>query len=180
MAEIFIREWNKSDHDGRRILSSKSAEKILGQHAYACQNLTSWFRLGKYIIKHDQANFLLGLIREIGTDNVKSWERDEQEDRWVYKYHVDDIVRVVNRHFSGNDYVLTLLMLQEELKGYENCYYICACYHLDFDYVQFIKDKDVYQARLMAFAKKANEEQNNKEIWQDIHSCCSSRPTRNR
>ena len=158
MAEIFIHEWNKSDHDGRRILSSKSAEKIWGQHAYACQNLTSWFRLGKYIIKHDQANFLLGLIREIGTDNVKSWERDEQEDRWMYKYHVDDIVRVVNRHFSGNDYVLTLLMLQEELKGYENCYYICAFYRLDFDYVQFIKDKDVYQARLMAFAKKSNEE----------------------
>ena len=61
-------------------------------------------------------------------------------------------------HFSGNDYVLTLLMLQEELKGYENCYFICACYRLDFDYVQFVKDKDVYQARLMAFAKKANEE----------------------
>ena len=76
----------------------------------------------------------------------------------MYKYHTDDIVRVVNRHFSGNDYVLTLLMLQEELKGYEKCYFICAFYRLDFDYVQFVKDKDVYQARLMAFAKKVNEE----------------------
>lgn len=155
MAEIFIHEWNKSDYDGRRILSSKSAEKIGGQHAYACQNLTSWFRLGKYIIKHDQANFLLGLIREIGTDKVKSLERDEQEDRWTYKYHIDDIVRVVNRHFSGNDYVLTLLMLQERVEGLRE---LLLHNHLDFDFVQFVKDKDVYQARLMAFVKKANEE----------------------
>lgn len=158
MEEIFIHEWNKSDHDGRRILSSKSAEKIGGQHAYACHNLTSWFRLGKYIIKHDQANFLLGLIREIGTDKVKSLERDEQEDRWIYKYHVDDIVRVVNRHFSGNDYVLTLLMLQERIEGLQELLPHLRFDRLYFDYVQFVKDKDAYQARLMAFVKKVNEE----------------------
>ena len=153
MAEIFIEEWRRKDSDGRRNLSTKSAEKIGGEHAYACQNLTSWFRLGKYIIKHDQANFLLGLIHEIGTDNVRNWERDEKEDRWMYKYHVDDIVRVVNEHFSGNDYVQTLLRLQEELKGYEKCYFICAFYGLDFDYQAFLNDKDGYQERLEQFVK---------------------------
>ena len=61
MTEIFIHEWNKKDFDGRRDLKTKSAEKIGGEYAYGCQGLTTWFRLGKYIIKHDSANFLLGL-----------------------------------------------------------------------------------------------------------------------
>ena len=58
MTEIFIHEWNKKDFDGRRDLKTKSAEKIGGEYAYGCQGLTTWFRLGKYIIKHDSANFL--------------------------------------------------------------------------------------------------------------------------
>lgn len=161
MAEIFIHEWNRKDNDGRRNLSTKSEGKIGGEHAYGCMNLTSWFRLGKYIIKHDQANFLLGLIREIGSDNVRSWEREECEDgyKYGYKYHVNDIVRVVNEHFGGNDYVQTLLLLQEELKGYERCYFICACFRIDFDYIQFLKDKDAYQARLDDLARKYKETQ---------------------
>lgn len=160
MAEIFIEEWKKKDLDGRRNLKTRSKEKINGEYAYGCVGLTSWFRLGKYIIKHDQANFLLGLIREIGTDNVRSWEREEVEDgyKWGYKYHIDDIVRAVNKHFSSNDYILTLFLLQEELKGYEKCYFISACYRIDFDYVQFIKDKDAYQARLEECARKINEQ----------------------
>ena len=161
MTEIFIHEWNKKDFDGRRNLKTKSAEKIGGEYAYGCQGLTTWFRLGKYVIKHDHANFLLGLMREIGSDNVRNWEREETEDgyRYDWKWHVDDIVRAVNSHFSGNDYVLTLLLLQEELKGYEQCFYICSCYHLDFDYVLFLKDKDAYKERLLEFTKRVKEQE---------------------
>ena len=163
MAEIFIEEWRKNDLDGRRNLSTRSKEKINGEYAYGCVGLTSWFRLGKYIIKHDQANFLLGLIHEIGSNNVRSWECEETADgrKYGYKYHIDDIVSVVNKHFSDNDYVLTLLLLQEELKGYEYCYYVSACYRINFDYVLFIKDKDAYKARLEEYVKKLNEERKN-------------------
>lgn len=159
MAEIFIEEWRKKDLDGRRNLSTRSKEKINGEYAYGCVGLTSWFRLGKYIIKHDQANFLLGLIREIGTVNVKSWECEEVEDgyRYDWKWHIDDIVRAVNNHFSGNDYVQTLLLLQEELKGYEYCYFVSAFYRIDFNYVLFLKDKDAYKARLEEYIRKINE-----------------------
>ena len=157
MAEIFIHTWQKSDRDGRRKLATKSKEKINGDYAYACDNLTSWFRLGKLIIKHDTANFLLGLIDEIGTDNVRTWEHNDTTDRWEYVYHVDDIVRVINKYFSGNDYVLLLQTLQEELKGYEICYYICSCYRIPFNYKEFLADKDAYKAKLEAFSKKVNE-----------------------
>ena len=78
MAEIFIHEWNKSVHDGRRILSSKSAEKIAGQHAYACQRLSSWFRLGKYIIKHDEA-------KKIIADDYRKLPQNTRKEKKYYE-----------------------------------------------------------------------------------------------
>jgi len=57
--EIFIHEWKIQDYAGRREPTMKSEGTINGEHVYACKNLTSWFRLGKYLIKHDHANYLL-------------------------------------------------------------------------------------------------------------------------
>lgn len=60
--EIFIHEWKIQDYAGRREPTMKSEGTINGEHVYACKNLTSWFRLGKYLIKHDHTNYLLGLL----------------------------------------------------------------------------------------------------------------------
>lgn len=163
MAEIFIHEWHISDYDGRREPSMMSEGTINGEHVYACKRLSTWFRLGDYLIKHDQANYLLGLTRNMSRDefrhNVKVWDWNKETNTMKHTNCVDEIVNLVNQHFSGNDYVNTLLMLQEELKGYEKCYYISDCYRLDFDYKLFIKDKDAYQKQLEDFIRRVHEEE---------------------
>ena len=151
MAEIFIQEWDRKDYDGRRDLGTKSKGKIDGEHAFACRNLTTWFRLGRWIIKHDTANFLLGLIPEMRGENTNSvvyWRWDENSGKFERRNNIDGIVDVVNRHFSGKDYILTLMLLQDELDGYEECLYICKGMRIRFDYVRFIKDKDGYRDAL--------------------------------
>ncbi len=167
MAEIFIYEWRNSDYDGRRNLSMKSEGTINGNHVYACIRLSSWFRLGKYLIKHDMANYLLGLTRHMSRDefrhSVKVWSWDKETNTGKIINCVNEIVQLVNEHFSGNDYINTLLMLQEELKGYEKCYFISDCFGLDFDYELFIKDKDAYQKRLEDFLRKVYEKEQRKE-----------------
>jgi len=161
MAEIFIHEWHISDYDGRKDSSMKSEGTINGEHVYACKRLSTWFRLGKYLIKHDVANYLLGLTRYMSRNefkhNVKVWDWDRETNTGKDINCVDEIVKLVNEHFSGNDYVLTLLLLQEELEGYEKCYLISDCYGLDFDYELFIKDRDAYQKRLEDFLQKVHE-----------------------
>lgn len=148
----FITEWKIQDYAGRKDLSMKSEGTINGKHVYACKHLTSWFRLGKYLIKHDQANYLLGLIdlmhKHEHQDNVKWWEWDKETETGRYVNCVDEIVRLVNMFYSGDEYVQTLLNLQSELVGYEKCYYLSACYRLRFDYRLFLKDKGAYLARL--------------------------------
>ena len=151
--DIFITEWHISDYDGRRCKSIKSQGTINGEHVYACERLSTWFRLGKYLIKHDIANYLLGITQYINNprlkDNVKYREHLPHINKFVDINCVDDIVRIVNEQFGKDfDYIKELLMLQEELKGYESCYYHCACYRFDFDYHEFLKDKDKYQRQV--------------------------------
>lgn len=174
MAEIFIHEWHISDYDGRREPSMMSEGTINGEHVYACKRLSTWFRLGKYLIKHDVANYLLGLTTNMSRTefryNVKVWDWDRDTNTVKNINCVDEIVHLVNEHFSGNDYVLTLMLLQEELKGYEKCYLISDCYGLNFDYALFIKDRDAYQKRLEDFLRKVHEEEQRKEADNDIQN----------
>ena len=85
--EIFIHEWKIQDYAGRREPTMKSEGTINGEHVYACKNLTSWFRLGKYLIKHDHANYLLGLLdlmeRHEYQGNVKwlEWDKETSTNR---------------------------------------------------------------------------------------------------
>jgi hypothetical protein len=150
MREIFIEEWKIQDHAGRRDKSIVSDGTINGEHVFACQSLTSWFRLGKYIIKHDTANYLLGLTRQMRNheckNNVKWWDSKTLKDENC----VDEIVKVVNKHFKKDGYVEALLVLQEAIKGYEKCIVISKFHNLPFDYNSFLSDRDAYQKRLEA------------------------------
>ena len=163
MKEIFIHEWKIQDYSGRRDRSMKSEDTINGEHIYACLHLTSWFRLGKYLIKHDKANYLLGLTKHMSRDefrdSVKFWDWNKETRTGKMVSCVDEIVRVVNDHFNDNDYLLTLMLLQDELQGYEKCVHISAFYCLPFDYVSFIKDKDAYQKRLEDYVKEVREKE---------------------
>ena len=159
--EIFIHEWKIQDYAGRREKMMKSDKTINGEHVYACKHLTSWFRLGKYLIKHDTANYLLGLTelmsRHEYQNNVKWWYWDKETNSGRYANCVDEIVRYVNMFYSGDGYVRTLFDLQEKLVGYEKCLYISLCYRLRFDYRLFLKDRDAYQKRLEDYAQAENE-----------------------
>lgn len=161
--EIFIEEWKIQDYAGRRELSMKSEQTINGEHVYACVGLTSWFRLGKYLIKHDTANYLLGLTelmsRHECQDNVRWWDWDKETNTGKNANCVDEIVRVVNKRFRGNDYVEALIVLQKALEGYEKCLYISQFYRLRFDYIGFLSDRDLYQARLEEYVKQEHKRQ---------------------
>ena len=167
MAEIFITEWKIQDYAGRREQSMKSESTINGEHVYACKNLTSWFRLGKYLIKHDQANYLLGLTELMHghkKKNVKWWKWDKDTETGGDVNCVDEIVRLVNMFYSGDEYIKTLLNLQDKLFGYEKCYYISTVYRLRFDYLMFLKDRDVYQTMLESFV---NQLKNEDKLWKE-------------
>lgn len=159
--EIFIHEWKIQDYSGRREQSMKSERTINGEHVYACKHLTSWFRLGKYLIKHDTANYLLGLTglmsRQEFRDNVKFWECDEKAGIYHYVCCVDEIVDVVNKKFPAGDYVECLFVMQKALEGYEKCLYISWFYNLRFDYKSFLSDRDAYQKRLEDYAQAEHE-----------------------
>jgi len=151
--EVFIEEWRKNDYTGRRDLSIKSSVKVGGEYLYACKNLTSWFRLGKYIIKHDIANYLLGLTQYMSRNEFKysitTYDWDGSSNKKINC--IDELAKVINEHFSGNDYLITLMLLQRELEGYERCFYVSQVYNLPFDYELFIRDKDEYLARIDKF-----------------------------
>lgn len=159
--EIFIQEWKIQDYAGRREPAMKSEGTINGEHVYACKNLTTWFRLGKYLIKHDIANYLLGLIglmnRHEYQDDVRWWDWDKETNTGRHANCVDEIVKYVNMFYSGDEYVKTLFDLQEKLVGYEKCLYISQFYRLRFDYRLFLKDRDAYQKRLEDFAQAEHE-----------------------
>lgn len=159
--EIFIHEWKIQDYAGRREPTMKSERTINGEHVYACKELTTWFRLGKYLIKHDTANYLLGLtdfmIRQKHKNNVKWLDWDKETNTGRYANCVDEIVKYVNMCYSGDEYIRTLLDLQEKLVGYEKCMYISQCYRLHFDYRLFLKDRDAYQKNLEDFVQQVNE-----------------------
>lgn len=156
MSLIFIHEWRIIDHDGRRDQKAKSIGTINGEHIYACQNLSTWFRIGKYIVKHDIANYLLGLTKYMRTEI----EREDVKYRKIsvdgYMYCIDTIVSLVNEHLGEDfDYVKELQRLQDELKGYEFCYYICKSYRIEFDYKQFLANKDRYARKIkMRYVKE--------------------------
>ena len=159
--EIFIQEWKISDYDGRRDKSIKSDGTINGDHVYACQRLSSWFRLGKYIIKHDVANYLLGLTRYVSRrefqHSVKCYDWDSEKKEGKYINCVNEIVSIANERFPDGDYLLTVLLMQEQLEGYEKCLYISQCYRLGFDYESFIRDRDAYQKRLEDYVQAEHE-----------------------
>lgn len=151
--ETFITEWRISDYDGRRNKDIKSIGTINGEHIYACIRLSTWFRLGKYLIKHDFANYLLGVTPYIRNPRLRNSVRyshwDAATRTHVELNCVDDIVRIVNVKFGRDfDYIGELQMLQRELIGYEWCFYVSECYGWDFDYKEFLKNKDKYRRKL--------------------------------
>ena len=153
MSLIFIHKWNPSDTDGEIDKKIKSIGTINGHHVYACKNLTTWFRLGDYIIKHDFANYLLGVTKRIANErlrqNVRYSHYVSSSNTFVELNCVNDIVRIVNDQFGENfDYVKMLQSLQDELKGYEGCFYLSQCYGLDFDMYEFLGNKDAYYLRV--------------------------------
>lgn len=161
--EIFIHEWNIKDYDGCREKSMMSEGTINGEHVYACKRLTTWFRLGKYLIKHDVANYLLGLTRYVSRrefqHNVKWMDWNEEKKTNEYVNCVDEIVRIANERFPNGDYLLTVMLMQEQLVGYEKCLYISQCYRLGFDYESFIRDRDAYQKRLEDYVQRMHEQE---------------------
>jgi len=161
--EIFIQEWKIQDYDGRRDKSIKSKGTINGEHVYACQRLTTWFRLGKFLIKHDVANYLLGLTRYMSRKefqhNIKWCDWNSETNKNEYVNCVDEIVRIANELFPNGDYLLKVMLMQEQLVGYEKCLYISQCYRLDFDYERFIKDRKVYQNQLEDYVRMVHEQE---------------------
>lgn len=155
MELVFIETWRSGDFRGRHDLATKSKDKIAGQHAYACKGLSSWFRLGKYIIKHDIANYLLGI-----TDKMS---RKEHRTFVVYGVDksncIDEIVRLVNERFPDGGYVEALLKLQTELEGYEDCYYICKSGRIPFDIEEFYADRDAYLGKCWNLVKSKTKNQ---------------------
>lgn len=137
--EIFIEKWEKNDPDGRRDLKTKSKDTIGGEHAYACTRLSSWFRLGEYIIKYNTVLYLLGLDKYIKSEPVfKHFVKYDD------KNSIDEFVQIVNDHFDG-DFLQTLLQLQEMMDDTgDECLFVSRCCHLDFDYKSFMEDKIKY------------------------------------
>ena len=154
MELVFIDTWRPGDTDARRDLATKSKDKIAGEHAYACKGLSSWFRLGKYVIKHDIANYLLGITDKISGKEHKTFVV------WVDGSNcIDEIVRLVNERFPDGGYVKALLKLQTELEGYEDCYFICRPGRIPFDIEEFYTDKEAYlsKCRNLLKSKVKNE-----------------------
>lgn len=140
--EIFIEKWSgvKTDPDGRRDLKTKSYDTINGKHAYACTGLSSWFRLGEYIIKYDTVLYLFGLDKYIKSEPMfKHFVKYRDENS------IDEFVQIVNDHFDGENFLQTLLQLQEMMDDTgDECLFVSRCCHLDFDYKSFMEDRVKY------------------------------------
>lgn len=147
--EIFIEKWSdvKTDPDGRRDLKTKSKNTINGEHAYACTGLSSWFRLGEYIIKYNTVMHLFGFDKYFD-----KYAEGDSEHLALFKYfikygdknNIDMFVDIVNKHFEG-DFLQTLLQLQEMMDDTgDECLFVSRCCHLDFDYKSFMKDRIKY------------------------------------
>lgn len=140
--EIFIEKWSgvKTDPDGRRDLKTKSYDTINGKNAYACTGLSSWFRLGEYIIKYNTVLYLLGLDKYIKSEPVfKHFVKYGDENS------IDEFVQIVNDHFDGENFLQTLLQLQEMMDDTgDECLFVSRCCHLDFDYKSFMEDRVKY------------------------------------
>ena len=153
MSETFIIEWQISDYAGRRNKNIVSKGTINGEHIYACEKLTTWSRLGKYLIKHDFANYLLGITKYIPDNMLKTNVRYREYlptlNKMVERNCVDDIVRLVHEKLGEDfDYVAELQMLQRELEGYEWCFNVSQCHGWEFDYKRFLRNKKLYRFML--------------------------------
>ena len=140
--EIFIEKWSgaKTDPDGRRDLKTKSKNTINGEHAYACTGLSSWFRLGEYIIKYNTVLYLLGIDKYIKSDSVFKYFV-----KYGDKNSIDEFVQIVNDHFDGENFLQTILQLQEMMdETGDECLFVSKCCHLDFDYKSFMEDRVKY------------------------------------
>jgi len=140
--EIFIEKWEgmKSDPDACRDLKTKSKDTINGEHIYACKRLSSWFRLGEYIIKYNTVVYLLGLEKYIKSEPVF-----KHFVKYGDKNSIDEFVQIVNDHFDGENFLQTILQLQEMMDDTgDECLFVSRCCHLDFDYKSFMEDRVKY------------------------------------
>jgi len=68
--EIFIHKFDRKDREAMRDMATESKRKIGGLHLYACKNLWTWFRYGEYLIKWDDAVWMLGLMDGLRSDQM--------------------------------------------------------------------------------------------------------------
>lgn len=148
MSVIFIEKIRKGDTEAYKDTKTVSSKTIGKQRLYACRKLTSWFRLGDHIIKHDIANYLLGITEGLDYKHshcVKWSEYDKETGKFVNHNSLDTIAeRVSALGLNTRKYVELLEQIQKELEGYEECYYRLSCFNLHFDYKEFLNDKDAY------------------------------------
>ena len=135
----------------KRNLKKCSTVLFGNEKLYQCRDLSTWFRLGNYAIKHDYANWLLDITRGASwndneRDSILWWNADKQE----YENCLDHLARCLDLAFNGHShlYIKLLLEMQEELKGYENVFYRSKMIDRRFDYEEFMKDKDAYAEKL--------------------------------
>lgn len=146
MSVVFIERIEKGDTKAYRDTKKKSSVTVDGKNLYCCKKLTSWFRIGEWVVKHDLVSYILSL-----TGNFNGWEKssvkhtDFKDGRMVDENCLDRIAEGINSTGLGYEgYVETLIKIQEELKGYEDCFYLRNWYKKEFDYKEFLKDKDAY------------------------------------
>jgi len=148
MSVIFIDKIRKGDTEAYKDTKTVSSKTIGKQKIYACRRLTSWFRLGDYIIKHDIANYLLGITDDLDYHHRKcvTWsEYDSVSGKFVSHNSLDTIAeRVSSLGLNSRKYVELLEQIQKELEGYEECYYRLSCFNIHFDYKEFLNDKQKY------------------------------------
>lgn len=157
MSVIFIERIRKGDTEAYRDTKKKSSVTVDGKNLNCCRKLTSWFRIGEWVVKHDWANYVLGI-----TKNLNGWEKsfvkrtDFKDGKMVEENCLDKIADGINSTGLGyKGYFETLVKIQEELKGYEDCFYLRNWYGKEFDYKEFLKDKDAYIEKVRKEAKES-------------------------
>lgn len=159
--DTFITKWHISDYDGRRNYDHCSKELLFGKKVYACKRLSSWFRYGEYLIKHDIVNVLFDLnFSNKGFDvnfnyNVKDYYWDKEHTKPINLDCTDEIVEQYSKKFTDEqDMILQLYLMQREMEGYEFIYFIADVYHIKFNMVEFLRDKDAYLKKFKDFQKE--------------------------